>query len=397
MIKGFEIEMSSSSFDCLNGNYYISATSLVLEFRGFIDSHPTLYKVNHANGCWSEIVQYCEYLEQYPVLLRAITRIHLSSQIDFERALFCAWCSLLVSRLLKLPALHQKSIFFAGLLQDIGKYSSEGYELTGSSVSEISRIGQHFEVSINEQHALVSASIIEKYVPDHEGICDLVLHHHAREDGTGYPRNVGETQLGVDNQILIIANELSDSLDELGGHNQIAATICNLRLRSLLYFDRVHVFWLRLFEPHINPASTDTEAAGLFDRVEQRVASLEGLLSSLLIASAELVRFDFDINIHGLRMMIRRLAYLSSDTGIFDPALFQQKINQTSDNGSSAIVDLDSMLKGLPETLKRLEVFLDEILSAKKYDVDRSILQDAKRNLHQNIIALEGKQCGIFR
>ena len=40
--------MSDSSFDCLGGNYYISAASLLLEYRGFIDSHTTLSKVNNA-------------------------------------------------------------------------------------------------------------------------------------------------------------------------------------------------------------------------------------------------------------------------------------------------------------------------------------------------------------
>jgi len=382
--------MSGSSFDCLGGNYYISAASLLLEYRGFIDSHTTLSKVNNANPQWSIMAKYCRELEGFPELLRQITKIHLSSQIDFERALFCSWSSLLVSILLNLPESQQKAIFLAGLLQDVGKYSIAHADMNISPVTYSARVGY-------DEHPLRGAMMAGSILPQVAGLNDLILHHHAREDGTGYPVNVGETQLGVDNQILIISNEMSDLLDKWGGHNQLKQVLPVLKLNSFLYFNRVHFFWVKLFEPHIPVQVAKCDIDILFNDVKKKVESLQSMLSNLLILSAELVLYDYDVVIHGLRMMIRRLAYLSTDTGIFDPVLFQQKVYHSNNNENDVIRDLDSILKGLPEILIRIEVFIDEILKTKKYDVDVSLLQGAKIQLHKNIKTLEGKRCNIFR
>jgi len=389
--------MSDSSFDCLGGNYYISAASLLLEYRGFIDSHATLSKVNCANPYWSIIAKYCRELEGYPELLRQITKIHLSSQIDFERALFCSWSSLLVSLLLRLPESQQKAIFLAGLLQDVGKYSSTN---TINDDNELGSEGLKLRCNNRlgyDEHPLRSAIRAETALPHVEGLSDLILHHHAREDGTGYPMNVGESQLGIDNQILIISNELSDLLDKWGGHNQLIHVLPVLKLNSFLYFDRVHFFWIKLFEPHIAVQVTINDRDSLYDNVKKKVESLEGMLSCLLIISAEFVLYDYDVVVHGMRMMIRRLAYLSTDTGIFDPVLFQQKVYHAKNNDNDVIRDLDSILKGLPEILIRIEMFIDEILNTKKYDVNVSLLQGAKSQLHKNIKNLEGRRCSIFR
>jgi len=394
--------MNDSSFDYLGGNYYISAASLLLEFRTFIDSHPSLFKVNSSNSCWPKMVRYCEELEKFPEIMRSITRIHISSQIDFERALFCSWCSLLIARSLNLSDIHQQTLFFAGLLQDTGKHSEIDTVSDFSSKVNGPFVSHLRDTDSKDLHPLISATFLEKQLPELDGLCDLVLNHHAKADGTGYPNHVSESQLGLDNQVLIVANEISDRLDDLGGHNQLAYIMPNLKLNNLLYFDKVHLSWINLFEPHLPRVSNNANLDFLKDELIGKVAGLETMLSCLLIVSAELLPYDFDLKVHGLRMMIRRLACLSSDTGIFDPHLFSQKsasetINNKAQDSLSYVRDIDTILRGLPEILKRLISFVDDILQSRKYDVNMQLIRNAREQLYKNSKLLDGNRCNIFR
>ncbi len=401
--------MSDSSFNYLGGNYYISAASLLLEYRMFIDSHPTLFKINVANSYWPKIVFFCEELEKFPEVMKAITQVHIHSQIDFERALFCSWFTLLIARSMGLNENNQRLLFLGGLLQDIGKHASEEETIDFPSKLNGPFFSQVAPIDVRDNHPLVSARLVDKHLPELDGLRELVLHHHARNDGTGFPNHIGEPQLGLDKQILIVANELSDRLDKLGGHNQIAHTVSNLRLNSFLYFEKVHQYWLGLIEKNLSMPVAIPKSPNLFREVEEKVKGLEKMLSCLLVVSAELLPFDFDLNIHGLRSMIHRLVRLSADTGVFDPSLFKQRtedvIGRSVDDccdlhalhECSVVRDIAIILKGLPEILSRMKVLTDDILASKKYDINYALVANANELLYKNIKSLEGSRCSIFR
>src|SRR5690606_28944132 len=126
-------------------------------------------------------------------------------------------------------------LFFAGLLQDIGKHLPSTVERPQPS-AKLARVG--LDNDSVDTHPLRSSIQLESSLPDVEGLSELVLYHHARDDGTGYPRQITEAQLPLDCQILILANELSDRLDRLGGHNKLPHLLPGLRLGGLLYFER---------------------------------------------------------------------------------------------------------------------------------------------------------------
>jgi len=384
--------MSDSSFDYLGGNYYISAASLLLEFRNFVDSHPVLFKINVANPCWPQLVLYCEELEQNTDIMRAITRIHTSSQIEFERALFCSWGSLLVARILNLDTIHQRALFYAGLLQDLGKYAlnEESFSITSNSnVSFLTSKPENDECL----HALMSSTYLEDILTDIEGVNDLILNHHAKDDGTGYPSHVSESQLNVDNQVLIVANEISDRLDQLGGHNQIAEVLPNLKLGRLLYFTKAQNAWLSLLESHTSFGQVEVDLYAS-DELKIKGRKLEKLLSCLLNVSGDLLPYDFNLTVHGLRSMIRKLASLFTDTGIFDTSIF----DSAEQIPKEIINEVYFLFKGLPEILMRCMYFVDDILKSKKYDsnINVALLSECRELLHKNIKNLEGRRCNIF-
>lgn len=389
--------MSDSSFDYLSGNYYISAASLLLEFRCFIDAHPSLFKVNTENSVWPVMVGYCEELEKFPSVMRAITRLHVNSQMDFERALFCAWCSLLVAKSLHLPVKNQRSLFFAGLLQDIGKYESVEPEQLISCKASSPFMSKLFDQKEQDIHSLISANFIENNLPELEGLSELILTHHAKVDGTGFPIHISESQLALDNQVLIIANEISDRLDRLGGHNQLQHAMPNLRLNGFLYFSKAHSHWVKLFEPYLPALSKKIASDALLNETKERIVSLEKMHGLLLLVSAQLLPHDFEPNIHVFRSWIRRLASLSTDTGIFDPGLFSELTDEGRANACMVARDVDLILKGLPDILNRLIGFLDEIINTRKYDDYNTLLQEARSHMKSNVRNLDEYRPSIFR
>lgn len=389
--------MSDSSFDYLSGNYYISAASLLLEFRCFIDAHPTLFKLNAHQSVWPKMVTYCEELEKFPVIMRAITNLHVNSQMDFERAMFCAWCCLLVAKSMRLAVKNQRLLFFAGLLQDIGKYQAPDDVSSLSCKADSPFVAKLMNTSGMDIHPLISANFIEQNLHELSGLSELVLTHHARVDGSGFPIHISESQLGLDHQILIIGNELSDLLDQLGGHNQLVHAMPNLRLNGFLYFQKAHKHWIKMFEPHLPTPKNKMPADVLIEQTSEKIAKLESMHAALLLASASLLPYDYEPKINVFRAWVRRLAALSTDTGIFDPALFARLTAEEQAHTCSVARDVDLILKGLPAILKRLIGFVDDIVNTRKYDVHSKLLQDTRSKLYQNMRNLEAAQGSVFR
>ncbi|MFT6905703.1 MAG: hypothetical protein ACJAS1_002361 [Oleiphilaceae bacterium] len=389
--------MSDSSFDYLSGNYYISAASLLLEFRCFIDAHPSLFKMNTENSVWPKMIAYCEELEKFPNVMRSITRLHINSQMDFERALFCAWCSLLVAKSLRLPVKNQRILFFAGLLQDIGKYEVVEPEQVINCKASSPFMVKLFDQKGQDIHALISANFVENNLPELDGLSELILTHHAKVDGTGFPIHISESQLELDNQILIIANEISDRLDRLGGHNQLQNAMPNLRLNGYLYFPKAHSHWVKLFEPFLPKLNKHIATDVLLSETKEKIVNLEKMHGSLLLVSAQLLPHDYEPKIQVLRSWVRRLASLSTDTGIFDPRLFAELTDEAKENACAVARDVDLILKGLPDILNRLIGFLDEIISTRKYDAYRILLQETRSHMSSNVRDLDVHRSSIFR
>ncbi len=381
------------------GDHYINAASLLIEFEHFIESHPLLDQLNQRQQCWPLIVDLCQDLEQYSEVMRALTVLHTRSQIDFERGLFCAWSCMMVARHCNLNLKHQRALFYAGLLQDLGRHAVDA-DVSGF----ISRVNGPFIAQSSKQlqadsHPLVSSIFLESHMQREERVSELVLHHHAREDGTGFPQHVGEAQLDLDDQILIIANETSDRLDKLGGHNQLLDCVAHIKLGSALYFNRAHAAWLGMLSPVLDSSSTGLNAHQC-QQLSNKRDSLEKVLSSLLAVSGELLRYDFDLHVHGLRSSIQKLARLFAETGILNKNLFQHTCErgmQGETDSCRALGDVADMFIALPQTLERCTVHMEYLLPRGEFDINRTVLSEALSRIHQCCDMLNPRRTSIFR
>lgn len=377
---------------------YINAASLLVEFQHFISSHPPLQHLHRHYGGWTVVVAMCNELDAQRQMLKALTLLHTRSQIDFERALFCSWLSMLVARQYNLNIKHQRALFFAGLFQDVGRHVVEPD--TSGFISRVNGpfIAQAVKSRQADNHPLVSSTYLETHFAQEVSLPELILHHHARDDGTGFPQHVGEPQLALDQQILIIANEISDRLDQLGGHNQLSACMPSLRLGRALYFEKAHSAWLEMLGA-LEDASKKITSHDC-QQLRHKRTELEKTLASLLAVSGELLRYDFDLHVHGLRSTIQKLARLFAESGVLSKNLFEhvcQRGEQGEEASCQTLFEVSDMFCALPEIMERCATHMTYLLNHNEFEINRMVLAEALQRVRQCQQTLYPKRVSIFR
>lgn len=114
--------------------------------------------------------------------------------------------ALLISKEMRLPTERCDNIYIGGLLHDIGKIG-----IPESILSKPARLsGSEFENI--KQHPKLGYEIV-KYISDfkNSGIIDMVLYHHERYDGKGYPNGLKGEEIPLSARIISIA----DSFDAI--------------------------------------------------------------------------------------------------------------------------------------------------------------------------------------
>jgi putative nucleotidyltransferase with HDIG domain len=107
---------------------------------------------------------------------------------------------------MKLPAKMRESIYIGGLLHDIGKIG-----VPESVLTKPSKLSEGEYASI-QKHPVIGYEML-KHIPSFKesGILDMVLHHHEKYDGTGYPQRLHREEIPLTARILAIA----DSFDAM--------------------------------------------------------------------------------------------------------------------------------------------------------------------------------------
>ncbi|MFH1776227.1 MAG: HD domain-containing phosphohydrolase [Candidatus Omnitrophota bacterium] len=104
-----------------------------------------------------------------------------------------------IARELRMPESEMKILYFASMLHHAGKTSipekiiKKRSPLTGK------------ELNIIKKHPIVGAQIIQP-LDDLEPVIPIILHHHERYDGTGYPQGLKQNEIPFGARIMSIAD-----------------------------------------------------------------------------------------------------------------------------------------------------------------------------------------------
>ncbi len=100
---------------------------------------------------------------------------------------------------LKLPSSQQKSLQYAALLHDAGRVGLPEEILRKPSKLEPAEFAKVKEHPIQGARLLQPLEILEPAIP-------IILHHHERYDGTGYPKGLKKEGIPLGARILAVAN-----------------------------------------------------------------------------------------------------------------------------------------------------------------------------------------------
>jgi len=122
--------------------------------------------------------------------------------------------ALFVGKLLKFSGKRLKNLYVAALLHDIGKI--------GVPTNIITKTGKldSREFTQMKQHPVISARILNSF-KEFDRLSDIVLHHHEREDGSGYPEGLKGKDIPLESKIIAVVDVFEALVGERPYRNPI--------------------------------------------------------------------------------------------------------------------------------------------------------------------------------
>jgi len=344
----------------------MSASAIIESTRGMVSFYEPLTALASQESVWKTLERYCANLEQYPAVMSALSRLYANSMMDFEKGLFCGLICALVAEKLDLSEERARALYYAALTQDVGHYMedfrvAEYFAPNDAESGKSSYLSSAYDRS--RSHALVSYSLLEEAIPDDVLVAELVLHHHAKEDGTGYPRNVGESQLNVEMQALIVANQLCDLVQARGGFDELFRCRAALKLASTMHFKRVNGAYHELLQDAAERLGYQSIAAVNPERVREHVMMLSEFSDKATSLSDSLEAFEHSNSVRLLRSRIHKVESLVSQPGIWGA------LPETCES------EVALYLEALPEYLEPIHSLLKDVLPVLTHDIKEQAVE----------------------
>ncbi|MCX7657221.1 MAG: HD domain-containing protein [Oscillospiraceae bacterium] len=146
-----------------------------------------------------------------------------------EHSLRVGNMSLRVCRFLKIPELDAEIIHIAGHVHDIGKIGVPDYILNknGKLTEE--------EWEIIKRHPQIGAKILKKSQSLKE-ISKIVLHHHERYDGKGYPCGLKGEEIPYGSRIIAICDSIDAMLSKRAYRESLSVLACKSEIEKNIGF-----------------------------------------------------------------------------------------------------------------------------------------------------------------
>jgi HD-GYP domain-containing protein (c-di-GMP phosphodiesterase class II) len=144
-----------------------------------------------AEGLKNTMEKLADSIERNPDAMLLLTQVRQKDEKQLERALDVSVLMMTFARFLQLPRDEMDLLGLVGLLQDIGKVKTPDSILNkkgGLSAEELKQARLHVAHSaamLRDAHGLP------------QRLADLVLLHHERYDGSGYPRRLAGPGIGM--------------------------------------------------------------------------------------------------------------------------------------------------------------------------------------------------------
>lgn len=142
-----------------------------------------------------------------PEVMYNISGIRERSESTYAHCVNVCTLSVLVSIKLKLPASRVREIAIGSLLHDIG-YNYIGKDYSDTDILELSQD----EMREIRKHVIYGYSAVEEETWLSSVSKDIILTHHERIDGSGYPFHLGDERIKLETKIVSVCDEFDSKV-----------------------------------------------------------------------------------------------------------------------------------------------------------------------------------------
>ena len=191
--------------DPADSKFFNTYVSMIGLFSEIIISLKKTKKPNVTtiNEIADQLIQMVEGADDIKDIHELVGYINKSDKLGEKYAVSginCAILSIIVGKEFELTPIRMKNLVIASMLHDIGmlKIPERILEKKGNLTPE--------ELAVVKMHPTVSFQIISKILGFPEAVSRVVIQHHERWDGNGYPSNLAGEQINLLARILAVTD-----------------------------------------------------------------------------------------------------------------------------------------------------------------------------------------------
>lgn len=353
-----------------------TAEVLLLEFYLMRDSNNGFIALDAHTQALDAIREELDGLAENRCILKSLTDLHFYSQTEFQVTLFCAWFSYCLALSANLAKQARTDLFLGAMMQDLGKVQ----DLEGLSSwvkhkpNSLAALAHARNVGSSDAHPLVSASLAEMLFPEHQSLHELILKHHVRADGAGYPEGVSEAQVSDTEALLIVSNAFAAHWVK-SGEPSLQQAMDYFRVSAFQGFSKANNLAFNLIKQLTAIVAQDGDSTLLATNtqgLDAKLSELQAYTAELLMLSAALIPFEHNSLVIQARKAIERFVFTCNESGLLSASRDFNK----QDIGSTELSELASLLDCLAPYVIDLGWRLSELKQQRALGIDDELLQD---------------------
>ncbi len=349
-------------------------------------SVPTLHKALNNEMFDAALKSMCSYYNKFPLLKQNITVLAIRLPAIYNNSVFTALAALAIARQMKLDQQEQRVVFMAALLHDCGFLYLPPH-----------LANKTHNFSAEEWHCLMAHPIVAKRfldsVPDlPKEVGNVVLDHHERTDGTGYPSQKFGDSLSRASQIIAIADDMVTAFHAYKQYGDYThrMILSALKLNDKLHFEQVYKATATLFrnnKANDKPNCSAPEQASAPLLLERHKAMQPKFETMRTLARQLIAQTKHPLN-RSIASMLGRLAMSIVRAGIMQEeheTWLTGVVESTSPEDLDQLLETSVMYDQVDAQLKHLNNLLSRVLD--DMPADLQALRESSLNTLQSLHA----------
>jgi HD-GYP domain-containing protein (c-di-GMP phosphodiesterase class II) len=361
----------------------MSTADLVSAFNDLVSGEPDLARIAEHYRCADRLRHLCYRCELPPALLQRLTVLEQNLPRVFHRALFTAWLGTLVAQELALEPEEIELTLLAGLSHDFGLL-----HLRPDLVDKKRDIDAQQWRQI-QRHVVYGALVVESIDALPRRLARIVVQHHERRDGAGYPTGKAGDELDPIGQIMAMTDMIHGLRFQrllLNSQATLAGCMAFLRVNAVTFGEQNYQAVARVLGHAPAPQGQHGEDLPSTEQLLAVNRSLQVMLERLSSVRGIVETLPATALTRSLLSLARQVQWVCLSSGIGNE-VFEFMIRSQSAGGARP-ADLHDTVLTTREVIwlvRRIDRQLTELAAAEGASLRDTELPDIAEVLHQQL------------